>query len=162
VTVTAGRAFAVLTPLAVAACTSTGCDPSRAGFIESLGCESGGFQTRQVVLQNSLAQTQAGMLQQQARAAQAHSDAVTAQADLARRRERLANLDASFATLRLRLKQAEARQNVDQQALAQARAEVDTLALQRREVRSSDPDPQRLNVLSARESKVLELLQTME
>lgn len=156
------QAIAALCLLVVAACTTTNCNPAQANLLESLQCEAGGFQVRQAALQNSLAQTQADELQQQARASQARQAAVGAQADLAQRRKRLTNLDAQLATLKQRLKQAALDRNVNQEALRQARSEMDDLERHRAQVNTPDPDAQHLDTLAARESNVLEILRSME
>ena len=153
---------ALLAVFGVAGCTSTGCDPSRAGFVESLGCSGGGFQARQTNLQNSLAQQQAEDLEQQARAAQASQEATAAKADLAKRRRDLAKLDNRLTALRHELDQARHRGTADRTTLDHVSREVSDLQTERTQLIATDPDPQTMQRLMAREDKLMEMLKSME
>jgi hypothetical protein len=149
--------------LALAGCSSTNCDPARAGFLESIGCSSsGGFGARQASLEGSLAQQQAQELQQRALAEHNSQEATAAQADLAKRRRDLANLDNKLAILRQELTQAQHREGVDRSALNDAERQVTDLQVTRRQLIATDPDPQALQRLMAREDKLLEMLKSME
>ncbi len=101
--------FLLLMPLlGLAACEApTGCDPARAGFVESLDCSNGGFQNRQAALEQNLAASRADTLEQRAAASRAGAEASAAQRDLAARRHAMAQLDAHLADLRGRLQSAE-------------------------------------------------------
>ena len=148
---TAKLRLLLLLPLpALAACEApTGCDPARAGFLESLNCSQGGFQQRQFGLEQDLAASRANALEQQANASQAGAEARAAQRDLAQRRAALRRLDAKLADLRGQLQAAQNRPGVDQAAVQRASGEMN--ALQLRESQASHDNPSEAELRSIEE-----------
>ncbi len=155
--------FLMLVPvLGLAGCeASTGCDPARAGFVESLSCSNGGFQNRQAVLEQNLAASQANALEQRAAAARAGSEARAAQRDLATRRRELAQLDARLADLRARLQSAESRPGVDQAAVQQASLQLNDLARQQSKLSHQDPSDDDLRLIEDRQRKMTVILNSL-
>lgn len=150
----------LLLPLPVlAACEApTGCDPARAGFVESLSCENGGYQNRQAALEQNLAASRANALEQQASASRASAEASAAQRDLAARRRAMAQLDARLADLRARLQAAESRPGVDQGAVQQASTQLNELAREQSKISHQDPSDDELRAVEARQRKMTLIL----
>jgi hypothetical protein len=142
---------------ALAACSAADCDPSRAGFIDGIGCAGGGYQLRQTSLNQGVAIAQANELEQKAKATQAAGTAASAQADLAARQRRMAKLDANLAGLRQRLHVASARQGVDQQAVRQISAQIDELYRQQAASRSNPVDAN-LHAMEDRQRQLVKML----
>jgi hypothetical protein len=150
--------FAVsLLLVTLAGCASTGCDPSRAGFFEGIACSGGGYQQREAVLSQGLAQAQANALAEQANAAQAASSASAAQASLAARQRDMARLDANLADLRRRLKAAATRYGSNQEAIRRISYQMDALAHQQ-EVAKADLQSADMHALEDRQRQLVKLL----
>lgn len=158
-----GRAAAVVAALAgaLAGCASTNCDPSQAGFLDGIGCaRNGAYQQRESALQYGAAQAQANALTQQAAAAQAHTDALSAQQDLAARRRQMARLDGRLNDLQHQLRAARARQGADQVVVQRAESDYSALA-QLQAAARADPTADELQAIDQRQSKLLKLLNDM-
>ena len=136
------KALPVASLLALGACgaTSTGCDPARAGFLESMNCSNGGFQGRQAFLEQNLRGADANALNQRQRAIVADRDAKRAQSDLASRRRAVARLDGRIAEMRARLSRAETRPGVDRAEIVHARMELDRVERNQARIERLDPD----------------------
>jgi hypothetical protein len=148
--------------LGLAGCaTSTGCDPAQAGFLESLGCSNGGFQNRQVMLEQNLAASRANALEQRAAASRAGAEARSAQRDLAARRQAMAQLDSRLAAMRSRLQSAESRPGVDQTAVHQASAQLNDLARQQSKISHQDPSDADLRIIEDRQRKMMQILNSL-
>lgn len=155
-----GGVIATIAALALAGCASVDCDPSRAGFLDGIGCENGGYQRREAFLQQGAAQAQANALTQQASAFQAHTDATSAQTDLNTRRRELARLDARLNDLQRRVRAAKAGQTNDPQAVQRAESDFAALA-QLQAAARADPSAAELRAIDQRQSKLLKLLNDM-
>jgi chromosome segregation ATPase len=155
--------FLPLLPLAgLAACaTSTGCDPARAGFMESLNCEQGGYQYRQAVLQQNLAASRAGALEQQAQAARAAGAANAAQRDLAARRREISRLDGRLGEMRGQLATVASRPGVNEAAVRQATAELNDLEHEQKQISHENPADSELRMIEDRQRKVLRELNNL-
>jgi chromosome segregation ATPase len=152
----------LLLPLTgLAACTSTGCDPSQAGFVESLGCSNGGFQSRQAALEQNLAASRANALEQRAAASRAGAEASVAQRDLAARRRSMAQLDARLADMRSRLQSAESRPDADQGAVQRASSQLNDLAREQSKLSHQDPDDGELRIIEERQRKMMQILNNL-
>ncbi|MGA3003657.1 MAG: hypothetical protein ABSE20_18220 [Acetobacteraceae bacterium] len=156
----AQRRLVLLVPLfGLAACEApTGCDPARAGFLESLNCSNGGFQNRQAVLEQDLAASRANALEQRASASRASAEASAAQRDLATRRHAMAQLDSRLADLRSRLQSAGSRPGVNQAALQQASTQLNDLARQQSKMSHQDPSDADLRIIEERQRKMMQIL----
>jgi hypothetical protein len=152
--------FLVLLPLSgLAACeASTGCDPARAGFLESLNCSNGGFQNRQAALEQNLSASRANALEQKAAASRAGAAASAAQRDLAARRRAMTQLDSRLAEMRGRLQSAEGRPGVDQGAVQQASTQLNDLARQQSKISHQDPSDADLRIIEERQRKMMQIL----
>jgi hypothetical protein len=147
--------------VALTACSSTGCDPSRAGFLEGIGCANGGYQQREAVLDQGLAQAQANQLEQRAQATAAANTAVAAQAELAARRREVVRLDGRLASLRQQLQVAAARSGGDQEAIRRVSAEMAELSRQQDAARRSPMDAD-MRAIEDRQRKVAKLLDDLD
>jgi chromosome segregation ATPase len=153
------RSLLLLPLLGLAACEApTGCDPARAGFVESLSCSNGGFQGRQAALEQDLAASRANALEQKASASRAGAEASAAQRDLAARRHAMTQLDQRLAEMRGRLQSAESRPNVDQAAVQQASAQLNDLARQQSKISHQDPSDADLRIIEERQRKMMQIL----
>jgi chromosome segregation ATPase len=153
----------VLLPLSgLAACEApTGCDPARAGFLESLNCSNGGFQNRQAVLEQDLAASRANALEQRAGASRAAAEANSAQRDLATRRHAMAQLDSRLADLRSRLQSAESRPGVDQARVQQASAQLNDLSREQSKISHQNPSDADLQIIQERQRKMMQILNNL-
>jgi hypothetical protein len=152
--------FLLLLPLfGLAACEApTGCDPARAGLLESMSCSNGGFQNRQAALEQNLADSRANALEQRAAASRAGAEANAAQRDLAARRHAMAQLDSRLAEMRGRLQSAESRPGVDHVAAQQASAQLDDLARQQSKTSHQDPSDADMRIIEERQRKMMQIL----
>ena len=142
----------------VAACATTGCDPSQAGFFEGINCgANGGYQQREVALDQGLAQAQANMLQQRAQAAQAAGAANAAQAELAERRRQMSRLDARLADLRHQLRVAAARNGADQDAIHRISVHLADLSREQDAARN-DPAEADMHAIEDRQRQIVKML----
>lgn len=150
----------LLTPLAgLAACEApTGCDPARAGFLESLNCSNGGFQNHQAALEQDLAASRANALEQKASASRASAEASAAQRDLAARRRSLAQLDSRLADMRSRLQSAQSRPDANQAAVQQASTQLNDLARQQSKISHQNPSDEDLRIIEERQRKMMQIL----
>jgi hypothetical protein len=143
--------------VALAACSSTGCDPTRAGFLEGINCANGGYQQRELVLNQGLAQAQANELEQKAQAAEAANAATTAQAQLAARQRQMAGLDAKLGNLRQKLKAAAARQGADSDAIRRISVQMADLSRQQDAARH-DPLEANMRAIEDRQRQIVKML----
>jgi hypothetical protein len=152
--------FLLLVPLSgLAACEApTGCDPARAGFLESLDCANGGFQGRQAVLEQNLAASRANALEQKAAASRAGAEAHAAQRDLAARRHAMAQLDGRLAEMQGRLQSTGNRPGVNQAALIRATAQLNDLGYDQKQISHDNPAEADLRMLEERQRKMLQIL----
>ena len=155
------RFVPLLLVVALAAWTSTGCDPSRAGFLEGIGCANGGYQQRQQILGQGLAQAQANELQQKAQATSAANSASAAQNELAARRRKIAQLDAGLADLRRKLQIAADHQGPDQRSVHDASIRVAEL-IRQQDAAKRDPMAANLQDIEDRQHKLVKLLDELE
>jgi chromosome segregation ATPase len=152
--------FVLVATLGLAACSSTNCDPKRAGFLEGINCENGqGYARREYFLQQGLAQAQAEKLEQRASALSEADRAAQAKADLAARSREISSLDSTLATLRRRVNAAAARNNVDEERINTISRELADLerqqeAAHRAAIGMSDD----LAAIRQRQSKLIQLL----
>ncbi len=147
--------------VALAACSSTGCDPARAGFLESLNCANGGYQQREAFLDQGLAQAQANALESQYNARQAEGTAAAAQQALAARRAEMAKYDSRLGELRRKLRIAAARDNTDQEAIRRVTLQLGELARQQDAARAN-PTPVDLTAIQARQQRVVKMLEDLD
>lgn len=153
------RFWPLLALLGLPACaTSTGCDPARAGFVESLNCSNGGFQGRQAYLEQNLAASRANALEQQADAARAGAAADAAQQDLAERRYQLARLDVRLAEMRARLASAESQAGPNKAAIRQASVELNDLAFRQSHISHENPAAAELRTIEERQTRMMHIL----
>jgi hypothetical protein len=145
----------------LAACSSTGCDPARAGFLEGMNCSGGGYQQRQAFLDQGLAQAQANALEKAIEARQAADNAAAAQRTLAARQEEMAKYDQRLAELRRRLRVAGARDNADSEAIRRITLQLAELAHQQDTVRSN-PTQIDLTAIRTRQQRVVKMLDDLD
>jgi hypothetical protein len=146
---------AILLLTGITACTSTGCDPTRAGLIESMQCDSnGGYQQRTTFLQNGLSGAQANAAYQGNAAYRAGEDARAAQRDLATRRQELSRLDSRLAEIRRRV----AALPQGNPSAQQMTVEVQQVEYRRTTLSTANPDDAALRDLDARETHLLRAL----
>ena len=129
--------------LGLAGCSPQQCNPSQAGFLAGIGCEtSGSFATRSQYQQSQLAQENAAALQ--GRAAAQNEGARASQALLTRdqARQRLGAVDRQAAQLRARFDAARSRGGVDQVRLHEAQSELNALQRQRAGLQGGGTDVQ--------------------
>jgi chromosome segregation ATPase len=155
--------FLPFLPLAgLAACEApTGCDPARAGLVESLNCENGGYQYRQAALEQNLAASRANALDQQAQASRASSAANAAQRDLAVRRGEIARLDRRLGEMRGQLNAVASRPGVNEAAVRQATAELNDLEHEQKLMSHENPNDADLRAVEERQRKVLRELNNL-
>ncbi len=154
------KALILTSLVALAACSTTGCDPSRASLLESMQCENGGFQNRQSFLQQNLNAAQANAEAQRQAANRAGSDAAEAQRSLAERRAELARLDRNIAELRRQIQLKMANRNVNQAAAQQTANEINMLQHQQ-DLIQKDPGDSDLRAIDERQKKILKALQAL-
>jgi chromosome segregation ATPase len=147
--------------MVLAACSSTGCDPARAGFLESLNCAGGGYQQREAYLGQGLAQAQANELERAYEAKQAGDSAAAAQQELATRRAEMARYDQQLARLRQKLNAAAARDNADQAAVHRVTVQLAELARQQDAARAN-PTSVDLSAIQARQQRVVRMLDDLD
>jgi hypothetical protein len=151
--------FLLLLPLAgLAGCSSTGCDPAQAGFLESLNCSSGGFQNRQAMLEQNLSASRANALEQKASASRAGAEASAAQRDLSARRHAMSRLDSRLAEMRNKLQSAESRPGADPSAVQQASAQMNDLSRAQSKISHQDPSDADMRVIEERQRKMMQIL----
>jgi chromosome segregation ATPase len=155
------RLFPFVWLVALASCSSTGCDPSRAGFLEGISCTSGGYQQREAFLNQGVAQAQANMLEERAQAASAAQTAAAAQARLSARRQELTRLDARLAELRRQLQVTAARGATNQEELHRASARIAELSQMQATART-DPTEANLRAIQDRQQQVAKLLEELD
>jgi hypothetical protein len=154
------RILLLVLPLSgLAACGApTGCDPARAGFVESLNCSNGGFQNRQVLLEQNLAASRANALEQKAAASRAGAEAHAAQRDLAARRRAISQLDSRLAAMQSQLQSAGSRPGVNQAALIRATAQLNDLGHEQKQISHDNPSETDLRMIEDRQRKILQIL----
>ena len=150
------RALAALAALGLSACAPGQCDPSQAGFLSGIGCEtSGSYATRSQYQQSALAQQNANTLQMRAAAADEGARANQAVLSRDQAQGRLSAVDRQTAQLRARLNAARARGGADQARLEAAQAELATLERQRAQVPAGATEDQ-VRALEARRRRLAE------
>lgn len=144
--------------LLLGACAPGQCDPSQAGFLSGIGCETGGsYRVRNQVQQSTLAQQNDNALQARAAAQDEQSRATDAVLTRDQARRRLNTVDQQARQLRARLNAARRRGTVDQVRLDQAQQELDGLQRQRAQVPGQATDEQ-VRALEARQRRSAELM----
>ena len=149
---------AVAALVALAGCAPGQCDPSQAGLLSGIGCEtSGGYAARNQYQQSALAQQNAGMLQM--RAAASDENARASQAVLSRdqARNRLNVVDRQTSQLRARLNAARARGSADRGRLDAAQSELNALERQRSQLPQAATEEQ-MRALEAQRRRLSEQL----
>jgi len=143
---------------ALAGCAAGNCDPSQAGFISGIGCEtSGAYSQRNQMQQAQLASSRASVLAERANAAEAQDDAAMSQAALRDRQQRLRAVDSQNVTLRRRLAALRANNSVDQSRLAAAQGQLDELNRRRADV-GTVPDDASVRDLEAQQRRLLAIV----
>ena len=133
-------AVALLPLLASCGATSTGCDPARAGFWESMHCSEGGFQARQAKLESELATAQ-GFRAQEAIAADAEAaNAAKLKRGLVERQAALSALDDRLVAMKAQLQDAANWDGSDKAALQRIKARLEDLQRRKRQIARADPD----------------------
>ena len=148
--------------LLLAGCASTGCDPSRAGFIEGITCDSnGGYQNRAASLGNGLAEAQTRAWEESRRARLAGEKADAAQTELSVRKAEMDRYDRNLQDMKRRINQAAAKDKADRETVRTIMRKLTELEHEQDDVRAR-PSVTALQNIQARQDGLLKLLINLE